>query len=159
MKGFTLIEVIIYIALFSILIFGAFGTVFSILESASKIDETITIEEEGNFLLRKINWVLSSNDSLNPPTVSGSPCSQTLTVNKISFSLNPIILRINTILGINYIEMKEGPGSYIPLTSANARITCLSFIQIPISGNGPSGITANITMDGKTFTTTKYLRK
>ena len=55
MKGFTLIETIVYLALFSILMGGAIVAAFNIFESAGRQQTHTMLQEEGNFLIAKIN--------------------------------------------------------------------------------------------------------
>ena len=153
--GFTLIEVMIYIALFSILMGGVFITVFRLLDGSNKLNNKITIQEEGNFVLRKLDWMFTGLDSANLPVVSGTGCSQSLSIQKINFPGNPILLRFNT----NSLELKEGAGAYLPLTTSNVVVSCLKVRLIPVVGTSPFGITATTTINGVDFSITKYFRK
>lgn len=159
MRGFTLIEVIIYIALFSIIITGAFSTAYGLLDGSDKAMRKTEILEEGNFVLRKLSFALTGLDSTNPPTILGTGCSQSLTTNKTSFDSNPIIIRLNTIANVKYIEIKEGSGTFLPITTGTASTTCLKFQHIPAILGGPDGITGTATIGGIDFTITKYVRK
>jgi len=53
-QGFTLIEVLIYLALFGILFSGLFVCAFTIIENIGRNDTQIMVLEEGDFLLAKI---------------------------------------------------------------------------------------------------------
>jgi type II secretory pathway pseudopilin PulG len=154
-SGFTLMETIIYIALLSIIMYGALVTSFELVDAAGVLQARATIEEEGNFVLRKINWAFTSLDAANPPVVGGGGCLQTLTIYKTNYSHNPIILHMKSTGEYNYIQIKEG-ASDIPITTENASTTCLKFGLI--SGS-PIGVTATATISGIDFTITKYLRK
>ena len=168
-KGFTLIEVIIYIALFSILMGTAFITAYQLIDGSGKLSIKNTIQEEGNFVMRKIDWALTgiSNDLteiLNPPQVSPYT-SSTLSIKKwidvagIPTKI-PIIIQYD---GTSSILMQENINQILPITTVNVKVTFLQFQFIPASGSGPAGIKADfiITKDGVPFpfTITKYIRK
>ncbi|TSC70245.1 MAG: hypothetical protein CEO12_449 [Parcubacteria group bacterium Gr01-1014_46] len=153
-KGTTLIEVIIYIALFSILLTGSFMSAMGLVDSNSKTRVSITVQDEGNFVMRKINWLITNLDPTSPPTVTGSGCSQILTVRKINYSLNPIVLRLNS----NILEISQGGGVFVPITTINVKVTCLE-AEIISTNELPLGVSATTTINGTDFAITKYLRK
>lgn len=135
-KGFSLIESIIYIALFSIVVGGGMVGVYRVVQSSKSIFEKTIIEQEGNFLLRKINWALNDLQSVNllqPNQMQIVKASGTST-----FSLNGDNLELNG----------------LPLNSENARISNLLF-------NKPSAsmIKASFNINGHFFSTSKFLRK
>ena len=155
-KGFTLIEVIIYIALFTILMGGAFVTAYQLIDGTNRIKVNTTIQEEGNFVMRKLDWIFSNLSTTTPPSIGGSlPCSQTITLYKINFSSNPIVLRLVS----TTLEVSQGGGAYVPLTTVNVKATCLKFRNIPAIGGAPTGITSTTTINGIDFSVTKYIRK
>lgn len=67
-RGFTLIEILIYLALFSMLMSGAVVSMYTLFESASRSNERARLEQEGNYLLGKIDWYLSQSSSVQSPT-------------------------------------------------------------------------------------------
>ncbi len=153
-KGFTLIETIIYIALFTLLITSGFVSVYQLISGTDSLNTKIRIQKEGNFVLRKISWTLTGLNPLNPPTVGGSGCYQALTSYKTG-QLNPIRIRMSNISGNNYVEIQDDGINYYPITTINASTTCLKFGVI--SGT-PSGIVSTITINGIDFVITKYVR-
>src|SRR3989344_6349600 len=70
-RGFTLLETIIYIALFSIIMGGTLVAVFNILEGGGNINTKNTAQDESTFVMRKIGWALGSID----PTKAFTPGS------------------------------------------------------------------------------------
>ena len=71
-SGFTLIEVIIYLALFSILIGGALVSAYSLIESNERNQTKAIVQNEGAFVLAKIDWALSGIQSVDQPPFGGS---------------------------------------------------------------------------------------
>ena len=67
-SGFTLIETLIYLGLFGLLIGGGVLAAFNIIEGTNRNQAQIMLTEEGNFLLAKINWSLSSAATITVPT-------------------------------------------------------------------------------------------
>ena len=103
-KGFTLIEIIIYIALLSLLMTGGIVAFYQIITSNDTLNQKTRTEEEGNFVMRKMAWALSSLDSTVSPTISGSGCNQSISISKTN-SVNQIRIRITAISGTSYIEL------------------------------------------------------
>lgn len=161
-KGFTLIEVLIYIALFSLLMGTAFMTAFNLIDGSGKLSAKTTTIEEGNFVLRKINWALTgissdTADIVNPPKVFPYTNS-TLSIKKWQSGTKvPIEIAYDAVS--NRIMMRKGGGPPLPITTANVKVTNLQFEFIPSVQSGPAGIKATATIDGKDFSITKYIRQ
>lgn len=152
-RGFTLIEAIIYVALLSIIMGGVLASVYNLTEGAARVNSNTTLQNEGNFVLRKIDWALSGVSSINTPA-SGN--SNTLSVTKVGGT------QVDVRLQGTKVEMREGggAGTYLPLTTDNVKVTALQFQFIPGTGTGaPDGIEATITINGTVFDTKKYVRK
>ncbi len=153
--GFTLIETLVYIVLFTFIIGGLLVTTYNIIESTGKNQLKVAVQEEGGFVIKKIEWALSGATSI---TVSPT----TLSVTKASLAgtgQNPLLFALN---GQN-LELKRGSGLSVVLNSGSVGVTALIFTHIPPSGGKPRGIKANITLTSQTysqsFETIKYLRK
>ena len=150
-RGFTLIETIIYIALFSILVGSGFVTAYSLMEGSSVLNQKTINQEEANFVLRKINWVLNGVATINTPA---SGYASNLKITKYDGTV--LEVRLNT----GKIELKEGTGgTFLPITTDNVKVTSLQFQYVPPVGTAPAGIIASTTVNGFVATTTKYKRK
>lgn len=148
-RGFTLIEVIIYIALFSVLLGTAFVTAYGLIENSGKLDAKGNTAEEAGFVLRKIEWALTGAENIAAPSAA-NPASATLVVTR--YDGNTVTIRLNN----NKIEIKESNNgnTFVPITTQNVSAGNLQFTYI-----SPGGITAAVTIDGKDFNLTKYIRK
>ncbi len=149
-KGFTLIETLIYIALFGLLLSAGFSTVYYLIQGADKNSSKGIIQNEGNFVSKKFDWIFSSMTSVNK---QGSGCNQSLTVNRSS---SPHQIDVQRNISSSTVEISENGGSFFPITTINASTTCLQF-QV-IAGSNP-GVIATTTLNGMDFVVTKYLRK
>ncbi len=146
-KGFTVIEVIIYIALFSLLIGTAFTAAYQLIDGSGKLSTKNTTQEEGNFVMRKLDWALTGVATITTPA-SGN--SSTLVVTK--YDGDVITIQKNG----TALEIKESTNGniFIPLTTSNVVVSSLDFAYQSLGG-----ITTTVIIDGTTFTSTKYFRK
>ncbi len=98
-RAFTLIETIIYLALFTIIIGGGMVATYQIIESSSDTYHHLELQEEANFLLAKIDWALVGATSVN---ANGSALVISKFINGISTQLlfatneNNLTLQINS---------------------------------------------------------------
>ncbi len=87
MRGFTLIETIIYIGLFSIMSTGIFISIYPLFTNAERLSKNILREGETMFLLNKIQYAItqsitSSHGVINEPVEGAS--SDTLVITSVS---------------------------------------------------------------------------
>jgi len=152
-KGFTLIEVLIYSALLSIMMGGILMMTYELLRGAGKLTMKNTAEEEGNFVLRKINLALTGTSIISLPD-EFSHYSSIFSITKYNG------LQIDLRFHEGKIEMREGGAGmdYLPLTTENVIVSNLGFELIVLDG-GFIGIEASTTISGKVFSLKKYLRK
>lgn len=151
-RGFTLMEALIYIFLLSILIVGVFAALFNIVQGMELVRGKVTVQEEGNFILRKIDWALTDVSVISSP-LAGPPTG-TLKVMKGG---NQIDIQPNG----DKVEIREGGvgSSFLTLSTDNVKVSNLQFQYISPSGGSPAGVTASFTIDGLPFEITKHIRK
>ncbi len=143
-KGFTLIETIMYLALFAIIIGGGMVAAYQIIQSAATGTNHVIMEEEANFLLRKIAWAMTGGKTANPSATSLAVTKYDGTV--LTFSYNSVAgtVALNSTI----------------LNASSVTVAAMSFAT---AGNG--GVTTTFTLttmqNGKpvteSFSTTKYL--
>jgi type II secretory pathway pseudopilin PulG len=172
--GFTLIETLIYIALFGMLIGGAFTGVYTVIESTGRTQTRIMMQQEGNFLLAKIQRALSGAQAIDQP-VLGSSGSILSLARIMDFDENdqPITSSIIISLSGAGIELsypnKPAPNTFA-LNNSNSVISNLAFDHTVISGNGlqPEKLILRFTLSARTssgvmlsqdFSETTYLKK
>jgi prepilin-type N-terminal cleavage/methylation domain-containing protein len=150
-SGFTLIEVVIYLALFGIMFSGAVVASYSILESSGKNQTRAMMQEEGEFLLAKINWAVSNAQTATVPE-GGRLVTDTVEFDQDG---NSLVLKRNT-----------DPG--VELNNSAVSVKNLSFVDISATSNGVKGISYKFDLESNSpngailtsnFASTAYLRK
>jgi prepilin-type N-terminal cleavage/methylation domain-containing protein len=154
MRGFTLIEMIIYLALLGILMTGAILISISLTSGSQQSSNQALTQEEGNFVQRKMSWALTDMSAV--PSISGSGCTQGISINKTSYGQNPVVFQRNTT--DESVEIKVGGGVATSLTSANVSASCIMFQSNPSECGAVGGISATVTLNNLDFGITKCLR-
>lgn len=161
-QGFTLIEMIIYVGLFSMIIGGAIISAFNIFESTNRNQVKAMVAEEGIYLIGKINWALIGATAISVP----SPDHLSITKFGISPSENPLIFSISD----GGMRLKRGSNSRQILSNTNVSVENLVFVRTVSSGNdmNSESISVSFTISAKTpegmkffenFHTVKYIKK
>lgn len=162
--AFTLIETIIYLGLFGILMGGAVVAAYNLFEASHRAQTHALVQAESDFLIAKVQWVLSGVRSVTTPA-AGTPGS-TLTVAKWDTSLgDPMRIALS---GTN-MTLQRGTGPEVVLNNSNVRITSLVFTHTSATGDGlnPESVNARITLTAqaptgspvtRTVETTMYIR-
>jgi hypothetical protein len=161
MRGFTLIESIIYIALLAFIMTSVLTCVYLLMQGGSTLDAKTSVQDEGNFVMRKLDWVFGSMNAIATPSSgylecgSGSPGPTCLSFTQYDGTI--VQIRLNTSpTGKTDIEMRETGNLWTAISTDNVTVSDLAFMKI--SGS-PAGIEASTTINGVTFTTRKYLRQ
>jgi len=161
-KGFTLIEIIIYATLLSLTIGFILVGVYQILDSRTGALARISVEEEANFLIKKIKWTLANVDVINQPAAGAS--STILSVDKFNFSANPVVISFSG----SDAKISYAGNPAVILNSEDVAVKNLVFENISSGSNPAIKIKLNLeykpndlktTKPSTTIETTIYLRK
>lgn len=123
--GFTLIETIMYAGLLAFVLGGAVVATFQMIEARQRAEAIGEIADEGNFVMRKIEWALSGAESIGSPAPGAT--STALSVTKAGFGGNPIVIRQS---GSDAVISYAG-GSEVPLNDANTSFSTVRFERLP----------------------------
>ncbi len=118
MRAFTLIELLIYIALSTMLMTGALTSVYSVRASAQKSAEAIRIENAGAFLIGKIDAELKSSAIGEPGHGSDS---QSLVLSRPDGSVTAFRQEFGTLV-------IERAGEVLPLSDDSVIIEKAEFV-------------------------------
>ncbi|MCA9364167.1 hypothetical protein KC727_03025 [Candidatus Kaiserbacteria bacterium] len=147
-RGFTLLEAIIYIALFMFVIGGGLLSAYQIFEGSASISAAAARETEINFALRKINWALNGTEvsDITKPTAGGTADELIVTKDGHQYTLS--------VDGGQFVI--ETGGDSFPLTNLPTGVTAVSFTR---TNTNPQTVSAALTVDGETLEpTTHYVR-
>jgi len=161
--GFTMIEILIYLALFGIMLGGAVLAAYSLLESSGRNQARAVLQEEGDFLVNKINWALSNISSVQTPT------SSSLCITELDSTIGTITIDLPAAGSDMRLTRSATCGTGTPnnLNNANVKVSGLSFVHQG-SGTNPEQVNTNFTLSAntptgqavtETFQNTKFLRK
>jgi prepilin-type N-terminal cleavage/methylation domain-containing protein len=124
-RGFTLVEVMIYISLFSVMMTMVIGTAYVLITSAGQNDQKLLILDEGHFLMQKLSSLFIG------ATPTGVGYSGALTL------LRPEGGQVDACLFDEKIYLRRSPTigtpppcldpSFVPLTSDHVVVSALSF--------------------------------
>jgi len=148
-SGFTLIEVLIYVLFLTLFLGGSIGIAYNILKNSQDNRTKIAIEEEGNFLLKKISWVVNDTDTITVPS------SDTLLVNKFeTLSDNPVVVNLSG----GVVNIKRGSNPAKPLNDSLFVVSNLNFELINTGPISTDILKASFYINGKKFSLTRYVR-
>ena len=154
-RGFTLIDTLVYLALFTMVVGGLIVSAYSFFESSGRNISKSVLQNEQNFLLAKINWTLNNVQTISAPAINAS--GSTLTVSTYS-GTNATLTRTGALLTLNGVA----------LNTPDLSVTRFTVIHTYAGGNNPEYIEAGITLSMKTpngmtiqqsASTTRYIRK
>jgi Tfp pilus assembly protein PilE len=157
MRGFTLIETLVYLALFAIMIGGIVSAAYLLFETNDRNQTKAMLQEEKNFVVSKINWALNGVN----PALSITPAANTSAATLVVTKYNGTTVTINP------------SGSTVTfngtaLNNSNVTISKLVFIHTYAGGTNPESIEAGFTITTRTpegatisqiASTTSYIRK
>jgi prepilin-type N-terminal cleavage/methylation domain-containing protein len=150
-QGFTLMETVMYLALFGILMSGAIVGVYNLLEGKDRNVVSSLVQEEGVFINRKINWALTGSTTVN---VSGGGSILTITRPDLGVQ-SPLIFKGTA----NAMTLARGTGAAVQLNSEKFPINNVVFTyQASVNGRPPS-ISIGFLVQNKSFTFRNYIRQ
>lgn len=135
-KGYTIVEMLLYIAIFSLII----GTIMSIALSISnqRIQNQITqeVDYQGQLAMTNITQTLRNGSTINTPTPGSY--SSSLSLNTPVVANNPSIYDSFSSQGVNKLRLKQGVANAEYLTSSRVSISNLTFTNRAITGGRDS---------------------
>jgi hypothetical protein len=124
MKGFTLVEFLLYIGIFIMIFVFTMGFFWNIIFGNIKETNYQEVQQTGRFVLLKITQETKKAILINSPAFGFS--SSTLSLSMKNSSLNPTVL--DSFNG--KIRIKIGNSIYYDLTSNRVKITNLKFTNV-----------------------------
>ena len=154
-SGFTLIEMLIYTALFTIIMTGTLVVAYQIIESGQKVRARVMAEEEANFVLQKIAWAVNSASAIHAPAPGASDAFLSVARAGLSVSDNPLLFDVDS--GV----MRIRRGSAVPKPISGSEVTISNFTVehiAPLFGR-PAGVRVTFQINGNEYEFVSYLHK
>jgi type II secretory pathway pseudopilin PulG len=135
MKGFTLIETIIYFGVLTAIIGAMVVFTSSLLLSDRHNDARVELVDNSQFVLQRVSRVLRGAQQINSPAV-GAPSSATLSINTASTSLNPFIFDVAN----GALRLKVGSQMPVNITTSGVTLSSVSFQNFSFSGRSKNTV-------------------
>jgi len=148
-KGFTLLETVIYIALFSVLMTGVIVAVFNIFASNDRNQISVGIQEEGTFVARKLSWALTSASAV----ATTSPHTLVITRPDLA-AQSPLTLTESA----KRLTLARGTGAGMALTGTRFTVSSTTFLITPAASGIATSVKMTYSINGVPFIYKSYLK-
>lgn len=122
--GFTLVETIVYVAIFSMFIIGVVSFLSSLSSSRLHNQMVLEINDQGSKAMKTITQVLRDGSNVNSPTIGNTASNLSVVTGVVETS--PTVFSENA--GVLY--MQEASGSSVALTNNKVILSNLTFSNL-----------------------------
>lgn len=127
-KGFTLMELLLYISISGIIFLGVSVLLFLVLQSRIKNQTVAEVEQQGVQVMQLITQTVRNAENINSPASGSSASSFSLDV--VPSSDDPTVFDLSS----GVIRIVEGAGPSIPITSSSVTGSNLTFENLSRPG-------------------------
>jgi type II secretory pathway pseudopilin PulG len=127
-SGYTLIELLLYITIVGTILLSVTGFFGVVMEARIKNKTINEVNQQGIAAMDAMTQTIRTATSITTPAAAGSGASLTLVVP--TASLSPTIINLSGTV----LQIKEGAGAAISLTSSDVQITSITFKNLTRSG-------------------------
>ncbi len=139
-KGFSLIELLLYMGLFSIFLITLTQIFSSALELKLESESTSTVQQDSRYILERLSYDINRADSITTPATIGTQGQLlSLVISGQTYSY--------TLSGNNFTL--TNPSGTFQLNGFNTRVTNLSFLRVGNSG-GKNSVRITYTINSLT---------
>lgn len=131
-SGYTIIEMLLYIAIFSLIIGSILSVAMSISNQRIQNQVTQEVDYQGNLAINSITQNLRNAISINTPTPTNT--SANLSFNTSIATNNPSIYDTTSDQGVNKLRFRAGSSASEYLTSSRVTMSNLSISNRAIVG-------------------------
>jgi len=154
--GFTLLETVIYIGLFSLMFTGIFVSIYPLFSSADRLTKNIAVEGESAFILAKINYALSSTITSSSGTITTPSAGNTANelvikyggVEKYHFALDTSNTYCTSPLVCTMLTVSKNGGTALPLNAQRVKIENFSVTHVAPANGEPRYLDVKFTAGG-----------
>jgi len=132
-KGFTLIEALIYLAIIGGVLAAFLNFSLSISQSRNKTYVVQEVQANNRVALDRITQAIESASGINIGSSTFDTDPGVLSLSMSSSTLNPTIISLSQNDGT--LQITEGAGSPVAITSSEVKVTNLQFIRLNQANN------------------------
>lgn len=140
LKSFTLIELVLYIALSGTIVFSITVLAVMSLQIREKNKAILEVENQGASILEKLSYQVRNASDITIPLPTASSGNMTLQVDEAS--KNPTVFSVID----NRLQIKQGANLAQDLNSSNILISGLSFSNLSTGTEKPDEIKITFTL-------------
>lgn len=141
-RGFTLLELLLYLALSSVITFTAASLLANVLQIREKNRAAYEVESQGVLLMQSLTQAIRNARDVTSPTPQAAS-STSLNLTSDEAPVNPTVFEVAS----NAIGIKEGTApTAIPLLSQNTGIKNVSFKNLAIDADHADEIKITFTL-------------
>jgi prepilin-type N-terminal cleavage/methylation domain-containing protein len=134
-KGFTLIEMLLYITILAMMVGVTAGFVMMMFSTRVKSVVVSEVENQGDQTMDMILSSIRLGTAINSPTIGTSGSSASFNV--VNGASSPTLFDLTS----GAIRIKEGAGAYTNITSSRVNVTSLNFQNLSQTGSPtPPGV-------------------
>ena len=139
--GLTLIELLVYISLVVGILITATTFAWNIINSRTKAFAIQEVEQNGRFIMEKITQTTYSATDITSPTPGNSANQLELVLKDLTY--DPTVFTVVN----NTIQMSEGAGGFINLSSDRVRVTDLIFRNMSSANGKTKNVEVTFTLE------------
>lgn len=119
-KGFTILELLLYVGILSVVIFSIAFFIQMMMSARLKSQTIAEVEQQGQQVMQKITQLIRNANAITVPSEGSSGSS--LTLDTYDTGKNPTVIDVAS----NVLRIKEGTGAAISLTSSRVSVNGFS---------------------------------
>lgn len=144
-EGFTLIEILIYVAIFSVILFSMITFVFRVIEDRTKTIVDREVQQNTRFVLDRINETARNAIRIKVPSPNATSTALVLKM------ADPVLDPTRFELKGGVVWMKEGKRNARPLTTSQVTVTSLLFSNVSYAGT-PGAVKTDLSLEYRNTT-------
>jgi hypothetical protein len=148
--GFTLLELVIYMALSFLVLGGLLLTTYVVIDGSANIQNKAIVNDEGMFLTRKLDWALSGASAVSAP----DPTILNITKPSLPAGENPLVFTFTN----GNVLFSRGSAGPKPLNGANVSVSSTMVAYDADTKTARAVFTVTYLSASRTFETTRYIR-
>ena len=155
-KGFTIVELLLYMGIFSMLLVVLLQLFSTILSSHAESQATSSVDQDGAYILARLTYDIHNATGITSPTPLGTSCTATPASTTCHLSMGGTVSQYSLDSSGN-LNMTIG-GTNFPLNSVETSIDSITFTALgnPSSGTLPNpkpSVQISFTLKSKTIRT------